>query len=124
MAPFTWKPIFERIDLAEAHSSTSTPRWSAREKEPCNGRAGSPHLLALSSPPPAAVIAATTAIARALEGPRPHRVDDRRAQPAWLPDLTSSVGADLGALASKIAYERWSDTTTGDEFSELEGQTA
>lgn len=36
-----------------------------------------------------------------------------------IPDLTSYVAAELGALASKIAYERWSDTATGDNFSEV-----
>jgi hypothetical protein len=36
-----------------------------------------------------------------------------------VPDLTSCVAAELGALAMKIAYERWSDTTNSDEFSEL-----
>jgi hypothetical protein len=33
-------------------------------------------------------------------------------------DLTSSVAAQLGALALKIAYERWSDTANADDFSE------
>jgi hypothetical protein len=28
------------------------------------------------------------------------------------------VAADLGALAWKIAYECWSDTASGDDFSE------
>ncbi|HZE34029.1 MAG TPA: helix-turn-helix domain-containing protein [Actinoallomurus sp.] len=36
-----------------------------------------------------------------------------------VPDLTSRVAAELGALASTIAYERWSETTTGDDFSEV-----
>jgi hypothetical protein len=36
-----------------------------------------------------------------------------------IPDLTSCVAAQLGALALKIAYERWSETTNGDEFSEI-----
>jgi hypothetical protein len=35
-----------------------------------------------------------------------------------VPDLTSYVAAELGALALKIAYERWSDTATGGDFSE------
>jgi AcrR family transcriptional regulator len=35
------------------------------------------------------------------------------------PGLTSSVAAELGALAWKIAYERWSDTASGDDFGEL-----
>jgi hypothetical protein len=35
------------------------------------------------------------------------------------PALTSSVAAELGALAWKIAYERWSDTSNGDDFSEI-----
>ena len=34
-------------------------------------------------------------------------------------DMTASVAAELGALAWKIAYERWSDATNGDDFSEL-----
>lgn len=36
-----------------------------------------------------------------------------------VPHLTSRVAADLGALAWKIAYERWSDTANGDDFNEL-----
>ena len=36
-----------------------------------------------------------------------------------VPDLTSRVAAELGALAWEIAYERWSDTANGDDFSEL-----
>jgi AcrR family transcriptional regulator len=36
-----------------------------------------------------------------------------------VPDLTACVAAELGALAAKIAYERWSDTANSDEFSEL-----
>jgi AcrR family transcriptional regulator len=36
-----------------------------------------------------------------------------------VPDLTSRVAAELGALAWKIAYERWSDTTNGDDFNEV-----
>ncbi|HWG26228.1 helix-turn-helix domain-containing protein [Actinospica sp.] len=35
-----------------------------------------------------------------------------------IPDLTSCVAAQLGALALKIVYERWSDTANGDGFSE------
>jgi AcrR family transcriptional regulator len=35
------------------------------------------------------------------------------------PGLTSCVAAELGALAWKIAYERWSDTASGDDFSQL-----
>ncbi len=34
-------------------------------------------------------------------------------------DLTSCVAAELGALTLRIAYERWSDMTNSDEFSEL-----
>ncbi|WP_226872844.1 hypothetical protein [Microbispora sitophila] len=33
-----------------------------------------------------------------------------------VPDLTACVAAELGALALKIAYERWSDTTDGDRL--------
>jgi hypothetical protein len=36
-----------------------------------------------------------------------------------VPDLTARVAAELGALAWKIAYERWSDTTNADEFGEV-----
>jgi AcrR family transcriptional regulator len=36
-----------------------------------------------------------------------------------IPDLTACVAAELGALAMKIAYERWSDTADGDDFSEV-----
>jgi AcrR family transcriptional regulator len=35
-----------------------------------------------------------------------------------VPDLTSYVAAELGALAWKIAYERWSGAADGDDFSE------
>lgn len=34
-------------------------------------------------------------------------------------DLTSCVAAELGALARKIAYERWSDAADGDDVSEV-----
>jgi len=34
-------------------------------------------------------------------------------------DLTSCVAAELGALAWKIADERWSDGANGDEFSQV-----
>jgi AcrR family transcriptional regulator len=40
-----------------------------------------------------------------------------------VPDLTARVGAELGALALKMAYEDWSDTPDGDEFSEVAGRT-
>lgn len=36
-----------------------------------------------------------------------------------VPDMTSGVAAVLGSLALKIAYERWSDTASGDEFGEV-----
>jgi AcrR family transcriptional regulator len=36
-----------------------------------------------------------------------------------VPELTASVAAELGALAWKIAYEHWSDTASGDDFSEV-----
>ena len=36
-----------------------------------------------------------------------------------VPGLTACVAADLGALAWKIAYERWSDTANADEFGEV-----
>jgi len=36
-----------------------------------------------------------------------------------VPSLTSCVAAELGALAWKIAYERWSDPANGDDFSEV-----
>jgi AcrR family transcriptional regulator len=35
-----------------------------------------------------------------------------------LPDLTACVVADLGALAMKIAYERWCDAPDGGDFSQ------
>jgi AcrR family transcriptional regulator len=38
-------------------------------------------------------------------------------------DLTSRVAAELGALALNIAYERWSDPTNGEGFSELARRT-
>src|ERR1700692_276765 len=40
-----------------------------------------------------------------------------------VPDLTSRVAAELGALTLKIAYERWSDSDYGDEFSEVARRT-
>lgn len=36
-----------------------------------------------------------------------------------IPDLTSRVAAELGALASTIAYEQWSQTTTGEHFNQI-----
>jgi AcrR family transcriptional regulator len=36
-----------------------------------------------------------------------------------VPDLTARVAAELGALAWKLAYERWSDPATGGDFSEV-----
>jgi len=36
-----------------------------------------------------------------------------------VPRVTSRVAAELGGLAWTIAYERWSDTASGDDFSEL-----
>jgi AcrR family transcriptional regulator len=36
-----------------------------------------------------------------------------------VPGLTSCVAAELGVLALKIAYERWSGTVNGDDFSEV-----
>jgi AcrR family transcriptional regulator len=36
-----------------------------------------------------------------------------------VPDLAACVAADLGALAVKIAYERWCDAPDGDDFSEV-----
>jgi len=38
-------------------------------------------------------------------------------------DLTSRVAAELGALTLGIAYERWSDTTNTDEFSDVARRT-
>jgi AcrR family transcriptional regulator len=40
-----------------------------------------------------------------------------------LPRLTACVAAELGALAWKIAYERWTDTANGEEFSALARRT-
>jgi AcrR family transcriptional regulator len=40
-----------------------------------------------------------------------------------VPDLTSRVAAELGALTLKIAYERWTDTTNPDEFAEVARRT-
>ncbi|MDT0615708.1 TetR/AcrR family transcriptional regulator [Streptomyces lancefieldiae] len=37
-------------------------------------------------------------------------------------DLTARVAAEFGALASAIAFERWSQTTAGDDFSEIARQ--
>ncbi|MGV9852300.1 TetR/AcrR family transcriptional regulator [Streptomyces sp. NPDC003442] len=40
-----------------------------------------------------------------------------------VPELTSCVAAELGALALKIAYERWSDTIDGDDFGDVARRT-
>ena len=40
-----------------------------------------------------------------------------------IPDLTACVAAELATLAWKIAYERWTNTTDGDEFSDLARRT-
>ena len=40
-----------------------------------------------------------------------------------VPDATSRVTAELGALVLKIAYERWSSTTSGRGFSEVVKRT-
>ncbi|MCK9903463.1 TetR/AcrR family transcriptional regulator [Frankia sp. Cpl3] len=40
-----------------------------------------------------------------------------------VPDLVSRVAAELGALTLAIAYERWSDTADGDDFSEVARRT-
>jgi len=36
-----------------------------------------------------------------------------------VPDLTACVAAEMGALAWKIAFERWSDTANADEFGDI-----
>jgi AcrR family transcriptional regulator len=40
-----------------------------------------------------------------------------------VPDLTACVAAELGALAMKIAYDRWIDATNSEEFSEIARRT-
>jgi AcrR family transcriptional regulator len=40
-----------------------------------------------------------------------------------VPDLTSCVAAELGALTLRIAYGRWSEATNGSEFSEVARRT-
>lgn len=40
-----------------------------------------------------------------------------------VPGLTARVAAELGALAWKLAYERWSNPTNGDNFGELARRT-
>jgi AcrR family transcriptional regulator len=40
-----------------------------------------------------------------------------------VPDLTSRVAAELGALAITITYERWSNSTDGDEFGDIARRT-
>ena len=40
-----------------------------------------------------------------------------------VPELASCVAAELGALALKIAYERWGDRTNREEFGEIARQT-
>ena len=39
-----------------------------------------------------------------------------------VPDLTARVAAELGGLAAKIAYERWGDTASTEDFGELARQ--
>ena len=39
-----------------------------------------------------------------------------------VPDLTARVAAELGSLASAIAYERWSETPACDDFGEMARQ--
>ncbi|MFD5445765.1 TetR/AcrR family transcriptional regulator [Streptomyces tendae] len=39
-----------------------------------------------------------------------------------VPDLTARVAAELGALALKVAYERWSEADSTQEFSDLARQ--
>jgi len=36
-----------------------------------------------------------------------------------VPELNARVAAELGALASRIAYERWSETTSDEDFGEI-----
>jgi hypothetical protein len=40
-----------------------------------------------------------------------------------VPDMTACVAAQLGALALKIAYDRWIDATNDDTFSTIARQT-
>ena len=40
-----------------------------------------------------------------------------------VPDLTACVAVELGVLTLKIAYERWSETTDGDEFGDVARHT-
>ena len=40
-----------------------------------------------------------------------------------VPSLTACVAAQLGALALKIGYDRWGDTTSDDDFGEAAGRT-
>ncbi|HET6502196.1 MAG TPA: helix-turn-helix domain-containing protein [Amycolatopsis sp.] len=40
-----------------------------------------------------------------------------------VPELTSRVAAELGALTLAITYERWSDAPDGDDFSEVARRT-
>ena len=40
-----------------------------------------------------------------------------------VPDLTACVAAELGALAMKLAYDRWIDVTNSEEFSEIARRT-
>lgn len=40
-----------------------------------------------------------------------------------VPDMRACVAAELGALAMKIAYDRWIDGTNDDEFSDLARRT-
>jgi AcrR family transcriptional regulator len=40
-----------------------------------------------------------------------------------VPDLTARVAAELGALGMTIAYERWSESTDGDEFGDVARRT-
>jgi AcrR family transcriptional regulator len=40
-----------------------------------------------------------------------------------VPELTASVAAELAGLALKIAYDRWTDATNNDEFSDVARDT-
>jgi AcrR family transcriptional regulator len=40
-----------------------------------------------------------------------------------VPDLTARVAAELGALTLKLAYERWSEVTDGDDFGGIARRT-
>ncbi|MFI5717704.1 helix-turn-helix domain-containing protein [Nocardia sp. NPDC051750] len=68
-----------------------------------------------------AVIAANPELRErdALKGLRLTAAMSEALERRGIPGLTARVAAELGVLAWKLAYERWSDEANGDSFAEL-----